>query len=124
MKPHFSRGQDKRIPKLAEIREYANILHLRGEAYHGQMWGWPVHYEPELFEESALFELPDEDNGMKRELRQHYSSAGFTIGESGIWFFSLLWENGRDAEPVEFLDIVPVEEANLNAASLVAVAAP
>ena len=48
MKPHFSRGQDKRIPKLAEIREYANILHLRGEAYHGKMWGWPVCYEPEL----------------------------------------------------------------------------
>ena len=124
MKPHFSRGQDKRIPKLAEIREYANILHLRGEAYHGKMWGWPVHCQPGLFEESALFELPDEDNGMKRELRQHNRSAGFTIGESGIWFFSLLWENGRDAEPVEFLGIVPVEEANLNAASSAAVAAP
>ena len=124
MKPHFSRGQDKRIPKLAEIREYANILHLRGEAYHGKMWGWPVHCEPGLFEESALFELPDEENGMKRELRQHYSPAGFTVGESSIWFFSLLWGNGRDSEPVEFLYVVPVEEANLNAASSAAVAAP
>ena len=26
------------------------------------------------------------------------------IGESGIWFFSLMWEHGSDVEPVEFLD--------------------
>lgn len=30
--------------------------------------------------------------------------ADFCIGESGIWFFSLMWEHGKDAEPVEFLD--------------------
>ncbi len=110
------------VPELAEVREYANVLHLRGEAYEGQMWGWSVHYEPELIEESARFELPDENNGMKQERRRHFSPASFTVGESGIWFFSLLWENGRDAEPVEFLDVVPVEAANFDVASTAAVA--
>ena len=33
-----------------------------------------------------------------------YTPADFCIGESGIWFFSLLWEHGHDAPPVEFLD--------------------
>ena len=122
MKSHLSRGQDKRIPELTKVREYANVLHLRGEAYQGQMWGWPVHYEPELIEENALFELPDEGNGMKRERRRHDSPASFTVGESGIWFFSLLWENGRDAEPVEFLDVAPVEETNHDATTPTAVA--
>ena len=123
MRPHFSRGQDQRIPELAEARDYATALHLRGEAYQGQMWGWPVYYEPELVEENVLFELPDEDNGMKQEYRRHYSPASFTVGESGIWFFSLLWEDGRDAEPVEFLDVVPVEEAHLDVASPTAISA-
>jgi hypothetical protein len=123
IRPHFNREQDKHIPELAAARDYATALHLRGEAYQGQMWGWPVYYEPELVEENALFELPDEGNGMKQEYRRHYSPASFTVGESGIWFFSLLWEDGRDAEPVEFLDVVPVEEANLDATAQTAVAA-
>jgi len=33
-----------------------------------------------------------------------FTPADFCIGESGIWFFSLMWEHGSDAEPVEFLD--------------------
>lgn len=109
------------VPELAEVREYANVLHLRGEAYEGKMWGWPVHYDPELIEENALFELPDNGDGMKQEQRSHYSPASFTVGESGIWFFSLLWENGREAEPVEFLDVAPVEAASFDAASSAAV---
>jgi len=123
MKRHLSKGQDRVIPELTEVREYANALHRRGEAYQGQMWDWPVYYEPELVEESALFELPDNGDGMKQERRSHYSPASFTVGESGIWFFSLLWENGREAEPVEFLDVVPVEEANFDAGAPTVVAA-
>ena len=119
----LSSGQVKDVPELAEVREYANVLRLCGEVYEGQMWGWSVHYEPELIEENALFELPDENSGMKRERRRHFSPASFTVGESGIWFFSLLWENGRDAEPVEFLDIVPVEETDIDATAATAVAA-
>jgi hypothetical protein len=30
--------------------------------------------------------------------------AEFFIGKRGIWFFSLMWEHGEDAEPMEFLD--------------------
>jgi len=33
-----------------------------------------------------------------------FTPADFCIGESGIWFFSLMWEQGRDADPEEFLD--------------------
>ena len=33
-----------------------------------------------------------------------FTPADFCVGESGIWFFSLTWEYGEDAEPVEFLD--------------------
>jgi hypothetical protein len=33
-----------------------------------------------------------------------FTPADFCIGESGIWFFSLMWEHGKDADPVEFLD--------------------
>lgn len=116
-------GQVRGIPELAKVREYANVLHVRGEAYEGQMWGWSVHYEPELSEENALFELPDNGDGMKQEQRSHYSPASFTVGENGIWFFSLLWENGREAEPVEFLDVAPVEETSLDATAPTIVAA-
>jgi hypothetical protein len=33
-----------------------------------------------------------------------FTPADFCIGESGIWFFSLMWEHGSDVDPVEFLD--------------------
>ncbi len=123
MKRHLSRGQDSRIPELAKVREIANILHLRNRPYQGQMWDWPVYYEPELVEENASFELPDNDDGMKEEQSSHYSPASFTAGESGIWFFSLLWENGWEAEPVEFLDVVLFEETNFEATAPTTVAA-
>ena len=67
MKRRLSRGQGSRIPELAKVRESANILHLRNRPYQGQMWDWRVYYEPELVEEGALFELPDNDDGMKEE---------------------------------------------------------
>jgi hypothetical protein len=33
-----------------------------------------------------------------------FTPVDFCIGENGIWFFSLMWEHGKDAQPVEFLD--------------------
>jgi hypothetical protein len=33
-----------------------------------------------------------------------FTQADFTIGESGVWSFSLMWEHGKDKEPVEFPD--------------------
>jgi hypothetical protein len=33
-----------------------------------------------------------------------FTPADFCIGESGIWFFSLMWEHGQDLPPRELLD--------------------
>ena len=33
-----------------------------------------------------------------------FTPADFWIGESGIWFYSLMWERGRNKAPIEFLD--------------------
>jgi hypothetical protein len=85
------------IPSLDEVREFASRLHHAGEAWEGEAFGWPAQYSPEE---------PEPPLDSKRTC----TPADFCIGESGIGFFSLMWEPGRDAEPVEFLDdrnIVP-----------------
>ena len=54
-----------------------------------------------------------------------FTPADFCIGESGIWFYSLLWEHGKNAEPVEFLDdrsilagtMQPLEQAQITCIS-------
>ena len=33
-----------------------------------------------------------------------FTPAEFCIGESGVWFFSVVWEQGPASAPVEFLD--------------------
>ncbi|MDZ7292074.1 MAG: hypothetical protein ONB44_05245 [candidate division KSB1 bacterium] len=79
------------IPDLDEVREFAAKLHAKGKAWKGEAFGWPAEYNPEHAE-------PPLDSKMT------FTPADFCIGESGIWFFSLMWENGRYAAPVEFLD--------------------
>ena len=79
------------IPGLDEVREFAAKLHAAGKAWEGEAFGWPAEYAPEE---------PDPPLDSKMT----FTPADFCIGESGIWFFSLAWEHGRDAEPVEFLD--------------------
>jgi hypothetical protein len=79
------------ISNLDEVRRFAAKLHGRGKAWSGVAYGWPAEYNPERAE-------PPLDSKMT------LTPADFCIGESGIWFFSLLWEHGRDAEPVEFVD--------------------
>lgn len=92
------------IPDLLEVRTLANDLHAKGQEYNSTAWGWPVYYDPELHEEEAEFQIPDGMGGYRIEMRPFWSPASFTLGESGIWFYSLLWEHGREEEPVEFLD--------------------
>lgn len=92
------------VPDLAIVRTLANQLHAAGREYSDIVWGWPVQYDPELNESAAEFQVPDGKGGYKTEIRPFWSPASFTIGESGIWFFSLLWEYGSDKAPVEFLD--------------------
>jgi hypothetical protein len=79
------------VPDLDEVREFAAKLHAEGRAWKGEAFGWQAEYNPERPE-------PPLDSKMT------FTPADFCIGESGIWFFSLMWEHGSDAEPVEFLD--------------------
>jgi len=79
------------IPDLDEVRALAAKLHQDGKRWEGEAFGWPAEYNPERSE-------PPLDSKMT------FTPADFCIGESGIWFFSLMWEHGRTAAPVEFLD--------------------
>ena len=79
------------VPDLDEVRSFAAQMHAEGEVWTGEAFGWPAEYNPERSE-------PPLDSKMT------FTPADFCIGESGIWFFSLMWEHGSDAEPVEFLD--------------------
>ncbi len=79
------------IPDLDDVRSFAAALHQDGRAWRGVAFGWQAEYNPQQ-------DTPPLDSHMT------YTPADFSIGESGIWFFSLLWEHGRDALPVEFLD--------------------
>jgi hypothetical protein len=79
------------IPDLDEVRKFAAELHVKRKAWTGEAFGWQAEYTPERPE-------PPLDSKMT------FTPADFCIGESGIWFFSLMWERGSDAEPVEFLD--------------------
>jgi hypothetical protein len=79
------------VPDLDDVRHFAHELHQKGESWQGVAFGWEAEYNPERVE-------PPLDSKMT------FTPADFCIGESGIWFFSLMWEHGRDQEPVEFLD--------------------
>ena len=79
------------IPELDEVRAFAARLHAEGEAWQGEAFGWPAEYNPERAQPPL-------------ESKMTFTPADFCIGESGIWFFSLMWEHGRDAEPEAYLD--------------------
>jgi hypothetical protein len=79
------------IPDLNEVRSFAGHLHSLGKHWKGEIFGWQAEYAPES-------DQKPEDSAMT------FTPADFWIGESGIWFFSLMWEKGKDKEPVKFLD--------------------
>jgi hypothetical protein len=79
------------IPDLDDIRQFAGKLHAVGETWAGEVFGWSAEYNPERPE-------PPLDSNMT------FTPADFSIGESGIWFFSMMWEHGRSNDPVEYLD--------------------
>jgi hypothetical protein len=92
------------IPEMEQVRALASRLHAVGKSYQDRVWGWEVTYEPEVDEPAAEVEVPDGQGGFRSQRMPLWTPASFTIGESGVWFFSLLWENGSDQPPVEFLD--------------------
>jgi hypothetical protein len=77
------------IPELDYVRRFAGELHARGTPWEGEAFGWPAEYHPE-----------DSEPPLDSKLR--FSPADFCIGESSVWYFSLTWEHGKDAPPVEF----------------------
>ena len=79
------------VPQLDEVRTFAAKLHAEAKTWKGEAFGWQAEYNPELSD-------PPLDSKMT------FTPADFCIGESSIWFFSLMWERGKDADPVEFLD--------------------
>jgi hypothetical protein len=79
------------IPDLDKVREFAYKLHRESNTWEGEAFGWQAEYHAERPE-------PPLDSKMT------FTPADFYIGESGVWFFSMMWERGEDAEPVEFLD--------------------
>lgn len=79
------------IPDLQEVRAFAKTLHAAEKYWKGEFLGWQAEYTP------GSNEKPLDSN-------MQFTPADFWIGESGIWFFSLMWEHGKNKEPVEFLD--------------------
>ena len=69
------------VPDLKEVKAFANHLHSLGAYWQGEIFDWHAEYS-----------------------KMTFTPADFWIGESGIWFFSLMWEYGKDKDPVEFLD--------------------
>ena len=100
------------IPDVQEVRALAERLHQLGQSYQDRVWGWELSYEPEIDEPEAEVQIPDGKGGFVTETMPIWAPASFAIGESGVWFFSMLWESGVDQPPVEFLDdrnLLPAE---------------
>ncbi len=75
----------------SEVKAFAGRLHAVGKRWQGEMFGWSAEYTPESRKKPSSSKM-------------RFTPANFCIGESGIWFFSLMWEHGKNKEPVEFLD--------------------
>jgi hypothetical protein len=79
------------LPNLAEVRRFAQLLHAANRPWEGEFWGWTAEYNPQKSERPL-------------DSKMTFTPADFCLGESGIWFFSMMWEQGYDQPPVEFLD--------------------
>lgn len=88
------------VPDLDEARKVANQLHEKGQRWQGEIFGWNAEYNPE--KPTAPLDS-----------KMTFTPADFCIGESGIWFFSMMWEEGRDCVPTEFLDEKSVVSSSL-----------
>jgi hypothetical protein len=79
------------ITDINDVRDFAFKLHTKGKAWKGEVFGWQAEYNLEQPQ-------PPLDSKIT------FNPADFCVGESGIWFFSLMWEHGSDLPSVEFLD--------------------
>ncbi|HZQ07117.1 MAG TPA: hypothetical protein VFD70_11095 [Anaerolineae bacterium] len=76
---------------LNRARKFAIDLHRKQIEWRGEAFGWQAEYNPSRA-------APPLDSKMT------FTPADLVIGESGIWFFSMMWEHGDDEPPIEFLD--------------------
>ncbi len=111
MPPSLPRNENGRslslpvsIPTLDDVLQYAKALHDVGRVWEGTAFGWPADYTPEIREENAVFEEYDEHGQAKIVTGSRWSPAIFCIGINDIWFVSLTWEFGVDAEPWVYLE--------------------
>ena len=79
------------IPELCEVKEFALRLHAKKKSWSGELFGWDAEYNAKK-------------NTRPLDSKMTFTPADFCIGESGIWFYSLMWEHGQQQDPVEFLD--------------------
>lgn len=79
------------VPDLPAVRAFADSLHSASLEWEGEAFGWHAEYHPRNPEPPLSSNLA-------------FTPAEFCIGESGVWFFSLMWESGCGQSPVEFLD--------------------
>jgi hypothetical protein len=78
------------VPDLSEARAFVH-LHATGKRWEGEIFGWQAEYTPERRKKPPASKM-------------RFTPATSWIGESAIWFCSLLWEHGRDEKPAEFPD--------------------
>jgi hypothetical protein len=90
-RPNYSPILPLAVPDVHEVKAFAQHLHLLSRHWQGEIFGWPAEYTPERRKKPIGSNMP-------------FTPADFWIGESGIWFYSLMWEHGKNEEPVEFLD--------------------
>ncbi len=85
------------MPVFLRVRGYkfwfyeADLVEPIHVPWQGEAFGWSAEYSPK-HPEPPLGSL------------MTFTPADFCIGKSDIWFFSLMWEHGRNAVPVEFGD--------------------
>jgi len=92
------------IPPIEDVIQFAKTFHAAGKVWEGTVLGWPADYTPEIHEENALFEEYDENGVIHTTTEKRWSPAMFCIGVNGIWFVSLTWELGLNAEPWIYLE--------------------
>ena len=90
------------IPDIGEVKAFANQPHTKNQKWEGEAFGWQAEYTPE-------------HSNAPLDSNMTFTPADFCIGQSEIWFYSLMWEQGKDNEPVEYLDERNIlEEFNIN----------
>ncbi len=76
------------IPDLAQVRAFSDKLHMAGKPWSGFFQGWDGEYIPSD---------PTPPPGSKMT----FTPAEFVLGDSRVWFFGRMWEDGNYQLPTE-----------------------